>query len=130
MTDDKASDTQIAKSSDLRVGDKVIGWWENGKERWSDLRRLEGAPLEVIEIDEKIVIFPHPTIGKTWLPLGESCFLIVKRTASLPSLTNYPHHCTRCGRPAYVGLNETDHADESIAKDCPAPRGRSISSHS
>lgn len=37
-------------------------------------------------------------------------------------INEFPDFCTRCGRPAYVGLFEVTHKNEAAAADCPARR--------
>ncbi len=58
----------------------------------------------------------YRSLGKLWD--------VFRPEATALTVTNrdYPHQCTRCGAPAYVGAFEVTHADEAAASGCPARR--------
>ena len=39
-------------------------------------------------------------------------------TQPIKVLDRYPHQCTKCGEPAYIGLSEIDHKDSARNKVC------------
>ena len=107
------NDTEVFVTfADLIIGDVIRGARLcNGKEvRWSAPHTVLGIKDNCAKLTEDCCV----------LTSDATHFLVVRSVRR----ADFPHHCTRCGRPAYVGLNETDHADESSASTCPAPRGR------
>ena len=119
------AETESVPLRDLRAGDVLVilvgdgGTWRPSLEPW-----------QVNEVHDGSLLLAHPDkVRFCVFPIAPGKFHTAQilRRASLSRSIDFPHTCTRCGRPAYVGLNETDHADEGAARTCPAPRGRRAS---
>ncbi len=128
------------RREDAVVGDIIIGAWyeDDGLDVWGDRYEMRGTTPHP-QHPTKYIIFvmrelDRPDKREKDIEHTPSAYTVVERDTYerlrgkgggvTPGkiISEYPGHCTRCGRPAYVSAFSVAHQNEAAAKDCPARR--------
>lgn len=126
----------VAPVTTLKVGDKITAYsfldasnpsWQGcGKNDWTVTEISLSGFGDVTRVMTRHGTFWNQNTGRLAVKVIRGHLQAQMASGAIQVgpkiIKEFPDHCTRCGRPAYVGAFEIAHQDEVAARDCPARR--------